>query len=120
MEFIQNFAVLGGLISVLCALLSFRYTGKRLDVEVELNERFRDYLEEHRKLLEELESAKSKNEIRLEVNKHLVEYEKLLNEIAISMPDEKRAKVYPAINQKSERGKVAYISKLISKSLAKA
>ena len=120
MEFIQIVAILGGLISVASAFLSFRSTEKRLAVEKELNIKFRAYLEEHRNILEDLESAKRNDGIKIEIDKHLNEYEKVLNSIIISMPDEKRVKIYPAINQKSERGKVAYISKLISRSLVKA
>ena len=120
MEFVEIAAILGGVLSVISAIVAFRSIEKRLDVEEDLEKELQKYFEQHYQILLELERVESKGEIKSEISKHLVMYENLLNDIVISMPDEKRNKVYPAINQISEKGKVAYISKTISRSLAKA
>jgi len=120
MEFVEFAAIFGGLLSIISAIVSYRSIEKRLDVEEDLDKELHKYFKQHYQILLELEELKSKDEIKSEISNHLLRYEKLLNDIVISMPDEKRVKVYPAINQRSEKGKVAYISKLISRSLAKA
>jgi len=120
MEFVQIAAICGGLLSMISAFLSFRSIEKRLDVEEYLDKELHKYFENHYQILKDLEEVQSKGEMKAEIYCHLFRYEKILNDIVITMPDEKRIKVYPAINQRSEKGKAAYISKLFSRSLAKA
>ena len=118
-EFVQIVSICGAVLSMLTAYLSYKSIGKRLDVEKELNYKIHLYFVEHESFLKDLEEANDKGEMKNEIYSHLFKYEKFLNEIVTEMPDEKRERVYPAINQRSEKGKVAYISKLISRSLAK-
>lgn len=117
MEFVQVASILGGLLSVISAFLSFQAVKKRLDIERDLDRKLHIYLELHYDDFKTLKNAKNKEEIKDEIDEHLIRYEKILNEILISMPDEKRVKIDPALNQKSVKGKVAYISKIISRSL---
>lgn len=119
MEFVQVAAICGGLLSVISAILSFRSIEKRLDAEEYLHKELYKYLDNHYLVLKDLKEVEYNGEMKSEIYNDLFKYEKILNDIVIAMPDEKRIKVYPAINQQSDKGKAAYISKLISRSLAK-
>jgi len=121
MEILQLMILLSGLsVSMITAFLSLMSIKKRLDIEKELNNQLSNYIKLHFKELEALERAKRKGnmEFEIEIKKNLVEYENLLNSIIIPMSNEERNKIHHAINQKSKKGKISYISKTFSKSLA--
>lgn len=120
MEFVQIIASLGGIISAISVILAIKTTEKRLKVEKDLNEGLSEYLKKNSEVMVMLKKSISEGKIHMEVDNHLEKYEKILNDIMISMPNDKKEKIYPAINQASEKGRVAYISKIISKAISAA
>lgn len=120
MEFVQIAALVGGLLSIFSAIFSFKSVERRLGAEKILCIKLRQYLEENDKRLEHLKRIDAPDQIKIEVCENLKSYEKILSEILASMPNENKAEVNLAVNQNSEKGKVAYISRLFYKALAQA
>jgi len=120
MEFIEAIAIIGALTSILSAFISFRLTGTRLEIEEELKHEIHAQLVNQKILLNKLEAAKNKEEIKSEVSLHIKDYEEIISMVMKTMPKEKQEKVFPAISQESEKGRISYISKLLSGSITNA
>lgn len=119
MEILQIIVILSGLsISLGAAFISILSTKKRIELEKELNRELRIYIDSHFEIIKILDSAKSKEDIDIEIKKNLYIYESLINDVSSEMSDEKRSRIYNALNQKSEKGKLSYILKTFHKSLA--
>lgn len=120
MEIIDIFSILGALISFISAFKAFRLIDSRLKIEKELKYELQTQLLEHKILLQKLEKAKNKEDIKIEVSQHIKDYENLIFVVIKNFPQEKQIKIYPAISQNSTKGKISYISKLLSGSLTNA
>jgi hypothetical protein len=120
MEIIDMVAVLGAFISLSSAVASYLTLKKRLGIEKDLEREIKLRLIKQKILLAHLENANNKYEVRFAIESHIKDYEDLIFEAMRTLPPEKKLRIQPAIAQQSQKGKVSYISKLLSESLTSA
>ena len=114
MKLLDIIAISGVITSLISAFISIRSVKIRLKVEKELKKELYEQLLVRKSMLINIEKAKNKEDIKSEVSQHIKDYEDLISRAITSMSQEKKIKIYPAISQESEKGKISYISKLLS------
>lgn len=117
MDFTEIAAISGAFISLIAAYASLNATKARLRVERELQEELHAKLMQNSLLLECLANAKTGEGIKREVHAHLDSYFAMISSAMDELPPEKRMEVYPALSQKSEKGRASYMTKLLESSL---
>ncbi|MFJ3073692.1 MULTISPECIES: hypothetical protein [unclassified Pseudomonas] len=117
MDFPEITAILGAIVSLVAAFISFKATKSRVQIERELQQELHSKLMQDSFLLKHLTDAETDEDIKHEVQTHHDIYFAMISSAMNELPPEKRNEVYKALSQRSKRGSTTYMSKLLKSSM---
>lgn len=117
MDFPEITAILGAVLSLVAAFISFKATKSRVQIERELQQELHSKLMQDSLLLKHLTDAETDEGIKREVQANRDSYFAMISSAMNELPPEKRMEVYKALSQSSKKGSTTYMSKLLKSSM---
>jgi hypothetical protein len=117
MDFPEITAILGAIVSLVAALISFKATKSRVQIERELQQELHSKLMQDSFLLKHLTDAETDEGIKREVQTNRDSYFAMISSAMNELPPEKRIEVYKALSQRSKKGSTTYMSKLLKSAM---